>query len=994
MPAWRVRSRQAARERAPASARPRASPREPEPAREPGRATSAAGSAGAGTTAGGAVGAGGAMAGAGGGAGVGSAAAIGVGAGTGGAIGAGAGAWATASVAGTSATADSALATSTTGSAAGTRSRWPTVKWWRLRRLLRCARSPSVVSNFFAMIESVSPRRTRYEVVAGLGLDDATATLRTCAVSRTATSRTRALRPGSTSTWPRRRWCRLRRLLRRGELRLADSVAARDLRERVAASDLVVEVAVLLGEPRRFRHRREQLAHRPRDRARGQPHRERARNVLAAVPHRGAQRGVVLLEHAEVDAERARERGRGREPRQIDLGVGVGRLERDRAEIARRLAVDPRSGEERRVEVARGEAEARTAIAPHDLAHVGGAERASSALHSARAVVVGGDRERPGAGDLAVAREQPRGGLARDVGVETLVDDIVDAQEQPTGRLRELPHARRADPRVRLRVVGRLDVRKRDQLRGHAALRERLLDERAPLPGPHEAGAEPVGQTGLEAQVVGGAAQRRVGDVRGELREHARLFAREPLAFARREVEQDRADLALDLLGAQLARAVREVLWESHRLVHDAEVLGVVDQARAAVDLRVDARPELDGGLEARRASAGSSASAAGATRTRAQRRQRSSAAFAQGSAIGPRNLCCFGRARVASGRPRVHSQPPWSPGASPVAVLLPRFARLLALVALLRAAFRDRDAASLPRPRRAAAEAGRPRPRRRGGPCPGCREQAAARARAPTSCRASARSARPARARRGCAGRCRARSARARLLSIARAARARRASSSGSAPRRARSRDSSTCSASWPNIGSLATTSRSGPSFCTMRSCFSRSSSPNCPLQQALGVRSASRSSTTSSKSLTRPTMSPMPRIRHARPSGRNSSSRSSVSPVPRNLIGTPVTAFTASAAPPRASPSSLVSTRPSSESRSAKPFATCHRVAAHQRVAHEQRVGGPVAATISSSSASARRRSRAGPRCRRRSRRSPRARALRPRRADRGGRVARRAA
>ena len=81
--------------------------------------------------------------------------------------------------------------------------------------------------------------------------------------------------------------------------------------------------------------------------------------------------------------------------------------------------------------------------------------------------------------------------------------------------------------------------------------------------------------------------------------------------------------------------------------------------------------------------------------------------------------------------------------------------------------------------------------------------------------------------------------------------------------------------------------------------------------------------SSTTSWKSFIRPTRSPIPRIRLARPSGRNSSSLSSCSPMPRNLIGLPVTALTESAAPPRASPSSLVRITPVTSSRSSKVFA-----------------------------------------------------------------------
>jgi hypothetical protein len=58
--------------------------------------------------------------------------------------------------------------------------------------------------------------------------------------------------------------------------------------------------------------------------------------------------------------------------------------------------------------------------------------------------------------------------------------------------------------------------------------------------------------------------------------------------------------------------------------------------------------------------------------------------------------------------------------------------------------------------------------------------------------------------------------------------------------------------------------------------------------------------------------------------------------------LIGTPVTAFTASAAPPRASPSSLVSTTPSSSSALREGLGHVHGVAAHQRVADQQRVRG----------------------------------------------------
>ena len=41
-------------------------------------------------------------------------------------------------------------------------------------------------------------------------------------------------------------------------------------------------------------------------------------------------------------------------------------------------------------------------------------------------MVVGGDRERPAAGDAKVLLEQPRGGNRGEVGIESLIDDAVE----------------------------------------------------------------------------------------------------------------------------------------------------------------------------------------------------------------------------------------------------------------------------------------------------------------------------------------------------------------------------------------------------------------------------------------------------------------------------------------------------------------------------------------------------------------------------------------
>ena len=96
-----------------------------------------------------------------------------------------------------------------------------------------------------------------------------------------------------------------------------------------------------------------------------------------------------------------------------------------------------------------------------------------------------------------------------------------------------------------------------------------------------------------------------------------------------------------------------------------------------------------------------------------------------------------------------------------------------------------------------------------------------------------------------------------------------------------------------------------------------------NLPFNMRTASSSAFSASTTSSKSFIRPTMSPMPRMRDANPSGRISSSLSSDSPIPKNLMGLPVTSLIESAAPPRASPSSLVRMTPVTPTRSLKVLA-----------------------------------------------------------------------
>ena len=113
-------------------------------------------------------------------------------------------------------------------------------------------------------------------------------------------------------------------------------------------------------------------------------------------------------------------------------------------------------------------------------------------------------------------------------------------------------------------------------------------------------------------------------------------------------------------------------------------------------------------------------------------------------------------------------------------------------------------------------------------------------------------------------------------------------------------------------------------PSLSICSSWLRRSFMSKRPFWNRFIIRSASAASICSCAFSTSETMSPIPRMRPATRSGKNSSSPSIFSPVPMNLIGRPVTARIDSAAPPRPSPSMRVSTTPVTPTRPWKFSAT----------------------------------------------------------------------
>ena len=136
--------------------------------------------------------------------------------------------------------------------------------------------------------------------------------------------------------------------------------------------------------------------------------------------------------------------------------------------------------------------------------------------------------------------------------------------------------------------------------RRQPALREHFVDVRLPSAGADEALAEPIGLAELEAQPARGGTELGVARALGEQLQHSLFLVAQILAGAAAELRQNRcASLPARARCAGAARACRS-FGDAHGLIDDVHAQRVVDEAFARVDLGVDARPELDCGLELR----------------------------------------------------------------------------------------------------------------------------------------------------------------------------------------------------------------------------------------------------------------------------------------------------------------------------------------------------------------------------------------------------------
>ena len=323
------------------------------------------------------------------------------------------------------------------------------------------------------------------------------------------------------------------------------------------------------------------------------------RHAPAAFPAGRQQRGVQAAQFLAAHVQGVGERAHGHEARHAHFAEARLGLAVDGTEVPFGVAVDGERGEERNVVVARGEAERRAVVATHDADDVIRAQLLLGAPHALGAVVVGGQGQRPGTQQAVVEPQQLRRRLGGAERIHAVVHGRIDAHVATAGGAHELPQARGSGLRVRGGVERGLHVRQHAQLRGHAEVRERLLDVRLPQPRAHQAFAEPVGLAELEAHVLH-RAQQPFGRDGGAPQVLDALVLRRQRAGGAGDAAQGRGDVALGGLHQVLALAGGGVRPELQRLVDHAQVVLVVDEAGIGADLGVDTDPEINVPVELR----------------------------------------------------------------------------------------------------------------------------------------------------------------------------------------------------------------------------------------------------------------------------------------------------------------------------------------------------------------------------------------------------------
>jgi hypothetical protein len=325
------------------------------------------------------------------------------------------------------------------------------------------------------------------------------------------------------------------------------------------------------------------------------------RHEACAAPNRRPQGRIQHAQRAHIHLECLCQDHHGDVVRQLH-GRAVGLREPcNRPEVFFGVAIDLQRRQERDVKVARREAEGASLIAFDDHRDVAASQFILGAPQAARAVVVRGDRERPGSEQPIVVEHQVRGGLRRHVRVQALIHEAVHPHEAFCSGRHELPQSRSANLGIRFEIERGLDMRERRNLGRHAVLGQGAAYLLFPNRGSHQAVAKAVGLPQLKTNSIDGFAEVRGTRPLAEGVQYAQLVSRQIVGFARGKSPQQ-GGIALLGLGDTpftLRRGGSRV--EAQRLVYQAKIPIIMQQPLVGGDLGVHANPEAHVLLELRR---------------------------------------------------------------------------------------------------------------------------------------------------------------------------------------------------------------------------------------------------------------------------------------------------------------------------------------------------------------------------------------------------------
>ena len=249
------------------------------------------------------------------------------------------------------------------------------------------------------------------------------------------------------------------------------------------------------------------------------------------------------------------------------------------------------------VEISRCEAERASTVTLHNFANVLRACLRHRLLHAPGAVIVGRDRQGPSAQKAVILLQQFGGRNGRQPHVVAFIDSLVDPQKPAACGRHELPNARGTGLGTRIIAKGRLDVRQQGQFFRQTRAFKNRLHHRQIRPRTHQALHERFPHATLKTHLLGCPTKRCRGLLAPKHRQDTPLVRGQPLALTARQPFQN----AFVIITCPLDQAPATFLATRQLvqlLIDDAQITGIMQQTRAALQPGESVYPEIHAGLQ------------------------------------------------------------------------------------------------------------------------------------------------------------------------------------------------------------------------------------------------------------------------------------------------------------------------------------------------------------------------------------------------------------